>query len=143
MSTRRPSTRKWPWPTNCRAWARVEAEAVDDVVEPALQGDQQLVAGAPPAPVGGGDVAAELLLAHPVVALGELLGAQLRAEDRGLVRPSLAVLAGRQRAAPHQGGLAVQGAQALQVQLDAFAPGEPLDRPRVTSHSYLLLGGWR
>ena len=72
---------------------RGEAEAVDDVVEPPLQGDQQLFAGAATPPVGRRDVAPELLLADAVVALGELLGAQLRAEDRGLVGAPLAVLA--------------------------------------------------
>ena len=75
-----------------------EAEAVDDVVQPPLEGDQQLLAGAPAAPVGRGDVAAKLLLADAVVALGQLLGAQLGAEDRRLVRRA-AGRAGRAAAA--------------------------------------------
>jgi hypothetical protein len=105
-----------------------EAEPVDDVVQPALEQRQQLLARDPRSAVGLVDVAAELALADAVVALGGLLGAQLGLIDRGLAAAGLAVLAGRGVAAALERGLAVERALTLQEELDALAARQLFDR---------------
>ena len=97
-----------------------EPEPVDDVVQPPLEQRQQLLAGHALGAVGLVDVAAELAFADAVVALRGLLGPQLRLIDRRLAPAGLPVLPGRSVTAALQRRLAVEGALALQEQLDAL-----------------------
>src|SRR5579884_2869018 len=122
-----------------RLLARVgEAEAVDDVVEAALENLQQVVARHATPPHGLGEVLVELRLHHAVEAADLLLLPQLQAV---LGRPAgapLPVLARRKIL----GGLALGdralwpvAARPLQIELHALAPAEPAHRARVSRHS--------
>jgi hypothetical protein len=114
---------------------RREPEPVDDVVEPALEAGEELVAHPLLALARRlAHVAPELALADAVVALRPLLLAQLQRVDRRPRLAALAVLAGRGGAAALDAGLAQQHPLTLEVQLDALAPGELLDRSGVASH---------
>src|SRR6185312_3609872 len=81
--------------TRLRARRR-QSESVDDVVEPPLEELQQGHAGNAARALGGLEVAAELILEHPVDALHLLLLAQLQAVAGELRLPRLAVLPGRE-----------------------------------------------
>jgi hypothetical protein len=96
MSTLRPLTVKWPWRASWRACARDgrQAEAVEHVVQAALQQLEQRLAGDAARPVRHLEVAAELVLEHAVDALDLLLLAQLQPVAHDLRLAQLAVLAG-------------------------------------------------
>ena len=98
-----------------------EPEPEDHVVEPALEHLDDAVAGAVARRLRLAHVAAELPLAHAVDPLEHLLGAELERERRGPTPAASAVLAGRDRPAPVQAGLAGKTSQALQFKFDAFA----------------------
>src|SRR5207249_3521472 len=100
-----------------------EAEAVDDVVQPALEVLEEHRAGDPLAGLGPLEVVPELGLEHPVEAPGALLGAQLDAVVAHLAAAGHAVLAGRQLLPPLQGALG-DALLALEEELDALAAAE-------------------
>src|SRR6185369_14550046 len=110
-----------------------EAEAVDDVVQAALQELQQVLAGDALHPDRLVVVAAELALGQAVDSLDLLLLAQLRAVVRDLATARLPVLAGRVGAAL-VAALVRVAAVPLEEQLHVFAPAEPANRSRVVSH---------
>ena len=113
---------------------RRQAEAVDDVVEPALEQLQQRLAGDAARPLGRLEVAAELILEHAVDALDLLLLAQLQAVAGELRLPRLAVLPRREVALLDRALLRV-AALALQEELHRLAAAQPADRTDITSHS--------
>jgi hypothetical protein len=86
------------------------------------------------AAAGRGEVAAELALAHAVVALRALLLAQPLGVG-GAARAAAAHAAGRHRAPARQRALPGEQALALQPKLDALAARQLLDRPGVPTHS--------
>ena len=87
----------WPWRTTWRAWRRGgEAQAVDDVVETALELLQQDLAGDALGAAGLLEVVAELAFQHEVDALGLLLFAQLQAVADDLGLAVFAMLAGNE-----------------------------------------------
>src|SRR5262249_49877272 len=95
---------------------------------------QQRDAGDPARPLGGLEVAAELVLEHAVDALDLLLLAKLQAVAGELRLPRLAVLPGREGALLDRAlfGLA---ALALEAQRHALAAAQTEDGSDVTSHS--------
>ena len=112
---------------------RRQAEAVDDVVEPALEQLQQRLARDAARPVGHLEVAPELVLENAVDALDLLLLAQLQAVAHELRLAQLAVLPGRKVALLDRALLRV-AALSLEEELHAFAPAQPADRSDVTCH---------
>src|SRR5688500_14765689 len=112
---------------------RGEAEAVDHVVEPALEQNEQVDAGDPLAPLRLVEVLAELLLEDPVDALDLLLLAQLGAVVEAAAAAPLPVLAGWVTA-PLDGALLLEAALPLEEELHALAAAEPADRTGVACH---------
>src|SRR5690606_38028491 len=109
--------------------------AVHDVVEAALEHDQQVLAGGTLVAQGLLVGLAELLLEHAVDVLGLLLLLELRQVlAAGVAAPVAAVRAGRERAP-------VERAPALLVleDLGGQAPGEAHLGSGVTSHCLCLL----
>src|SRR5690606_31697010 len=94
---------------------------------------QQRLAGDAARPVRRLEVAAELILQHPVDALDLLLLAQLHAVAGELRLPRLSVLP-RREVAPLDRALLRVAALALQEQLHALAAAQPADGPRVSRH---------
>src|SRR4029453_12940176 len=110
-----------------------EAETVDHVVEPALQQLQQRLAGDAAGPVRHLEVAAELVLEHPVDALDLLLFAQLQAVAHDLRLAQLAVLPRRHVALLDRALLGV-AALPLEEELHAFTTAEPTNGSAITCH---------
>src|SRR5687768_2611535 len=110
-----------------------QSEAVGDVVEPALEQLQERLAGDAARPLRLLEVAAELILQHPVDALDLLLLTQLNAVAGELLLARLAVLAGREVALLDAALLGV-AALPLEEQLHAFTAAETADGSDVTSH---------
>ena len=110
-----------------------QAQAVDDIVQAALEQGQQVVARDALDARGLVKRAAELRLQHAVGAADLLLFAQLHAVLAHLSRSSLPVHAGRRGALADRalGGVA---AVALQKQLRAFAPAQAADGTSITCH---------
>src|SRR5207248_11159308 len=115
-----------------------ESQPVDDVVEAALQQLQQRLAGDAAGALRRFEVAAELVLEHPVDALHLLLLAQLQAVAHELRLPQLSMLPRRQVALLDRALLGV-AALSLQKELHAFAPAQPTNGSNVTCHSLLIL----
>ena len=140
MSTFFPLTRKCPWRTSWRACGARggEPEAVDHVVEPPLEQLQQRLAGDAALTVGRLEVAAELVLEHPVDALDLLLLAQLHAVAGQLLLPRLAVLPGSEVALLDRALLGV-APLALEEQLHALTAAQAAHGTTVTSHLVLCL----
>ena len=113
---------------------RREPEAIEHVVQAALQQLEQRLAGDAARPVRHLEVAAELVLEHPVDALDLLLLAQLQAVADDLRLAQLAVLARRQVALLDRALLGV-AALSLEEELHAFAPAEPTNRSGITCHA--------
>src|SRR4029079_2915159 len=84
-------------------------------------------------PVRHLEVAAELVLEHPVDALDLLLLAQLQPVADHLRLAQLAVLAGGQVALLDRALLGI-AALSLEKELHAFAPAEPTNRTGITCH---------
>src|SRR5262249_29330307 len=118
---------------------RREPDAVDRVVEPALEQLEQRLAGHALGAIRHREVAPELSLEDAVHAAQLLLLAQL---DRvlGELRPRLAVLAGWIVAAL-DGALVRVAALALEEQLESLAAAQTADRSRVSCHVRLLRPG--
>ena len=138
MLTRLPLTSTWSVPDDlARLRARErEAQAVDDVVEPALEEAEHLLARAALAARGVEVVLAELALEDAVDATHLLL---LAKADRVLAEldARLAVLPRRVRSAG-VGALLGVAALPLQEELHAFAAAKLADGTNVTSHSISL-----
>src|SRR5262249_9917782 len=116
-----------------------ESDAVNGVVQPALEQLQQRLAGHALGAVRHREVAPELTLEDTVHATELLLLAQL---DRvlGELRRRLAVLSGRVVAAL-DGALVGVAALALEEQLEPLATAQPADGSRVACHVRLLRPG--
>src|SRR5690348_16678332 len=121
---------------------RAEAEAVDDVVHAQLQVAEQVDAGDARLSRRLVEIVAELLFEQPVDAPRLLLGAQLNAVVGRLALASLAVHAGRERAAL-DGALRRVAALALEVELGALAAAEAADRAGIVRHYTRLRFGGR
>ena len=94
---------------------------------------QQRHAGDAARPLGGLEVAAELILEHAVDALHLLLLAQLQAVARELRLPGLAVLPGREVALLDRALLGI-AALPFEEQLHRLAAAQTADRTNITSH---------
>src|SRR5688500_15769379 len=112
---------------------RRQSEAVGDVVEPALEQLQERLAGDAARPLRLLEVAAELILQHPVDALDLLLLTQLHAVAGELLLPRLAVLTRGEVALLDRALLGV-AALPLEEQLHALAAAQAADGSDVTSH---------
>src|SRR5262245_44067443 len=122
-----------------------ESHPVDDVVQPALEQDEQVVAGHSLHAQGLVVVTTELALGNPVDALDLLLLAQLLAIVGLLAATRLSVLT-RCVGAPLDATLVGVAAVAFQEQLHLFAPAQPADRANIASHlklSVVSAGGSR
>src|SRR3954463_2672765 len=115
-----------------------EPEAVDHIVETALEQLQQRFAGNPALAIRHFEVAAELVLQHAINALDLLLFAQLQAVAYELRLAQLSVLSWRQIALLNRALLRI-AALPLQEELHSFAPAQPANRSDVTCHSLLIL----
>ncbi len=113
---------------------RRQPEAVDDVVEPALEQLEQRHAGNPARALGRLEVPAELILEHAVDALHFLLLAQLQAVTRQLRLPGLAVLSWREVALLNRALLRI-AALPLEEQLHRLAAAQPANRSDISRHS--------
>src|SRR3954469_14397286 len=116
-----------------------EAKTDEHVVEAPLEEGQQVLAGDPGLPRRLLVVVAELLLEHPVVALGLLLLAKLNAV-LGLLLAPAAVVARRVRA-PLDAALVGEAALALEEQLLPLAAALLALRASVSSHACPLRPG--
>src|SRR6266542_2947284 len=109
-----------------------EAHAIYEVIEPALEQDEQRFAGHPLAPFRDVEVATKLPLEHPIDAAELLLLAQLDRVFREL-GSRLTVLTGR-IVSPLDGALVRVAALALEEQFDTFPAAETTDRIDVSGH---------
>src|SRR6185436_3556840 len=98
----------------------------------------QRLAGDAARPIRHLEVAAELVLEHPVDALDLLLLAELQPVAHQLRLAQLAVLAQRQ-VALLDGALLRVAALSLEEEVHPFAPADPADRSDVTCHLMLPL----
>src|SRR3954464_5343927 len=112
-----------------------EPEAVDHIVETALEQLQQRFAGNPALAIRHFEVAPELVLQHAVNALDLLLFAELQAVAHELRLAQLSVLSRRQIALLDRALLRI-AALPLQEELHSFAPAQPANRSDVTCHSF-------
>src|SRR5262245_61577163 len=116
---------------------RRQSQPIDDVVEPPFQELEQRHAGYAARALGGLEVAAELILEHPVDALHLLLLAQLQAVASELRLPRLAVLSGREIAL-FDGALLRVAPFPLEEQLHRLTATETTNRTNITSHQISL-----
>src|SRR3990170_998458 len=103
-----------------------EPELVDDVVQTALQKDQQIIAGLALHPIRFFENIPELLFQEPVDPLGLLLLPQLNAII-AVLGTSLTVLAGG-ISPPLDGALVGEATVSFQVEFDTLSPAEPAYR---------------
>src|SRR5215217_4192983 len=115
-----------------------ETEAVDHVVQPALEQLQERLTRDAALPVRRLEVTPELVLQHPVDTLDLLLLTELHAVADDLLLPRLAVLPGDEIALL-DGALLGVAPLALQEQLHALPAAQPADGTTVTSHVVLCL----
>src|SRR4029453_485251 len=111
-----------------------QSQPINDVVEPPFEELEQRHAGNAARALGGLEVAAKLILEHPVDALHLLLFAQLQAVAGELRLPRLAVLAGREVALFDRALLRIAELP-FEAQLHRLAAAKTTDRTNVSSHS--------
>src|SRR3984885_6133600 len=109
-----------------------ETETIDDVVEPALQQHQQILAGDAVHPLSHREVRRELRFHQAVNALNLLLLAQPNREF-GETRARLSVRAGR-IIAPLDRALVAVASLSLEEEFQSFASAQTADRSQVSRH---------
>src|SRR4051812_38606640 len=124
-------------------WSRCrQTEAIDDVVEAPFEELQQRLAGNAAGPLGGLEVAPELIFQHTVNTLDLLLLAQLQSVAGELRLAGFAMLSGREITLLDRALLGV-AALPFEEQLHRLAAAQTANRSDITCHYTLLRFGGR
>ena len=113
---------------------RGESDTGDDIVEPPLEGEEQVLARVAARALRPLEGKAELAFEHAVVALELLLLAELEPVGRDLAAAPGAHAGGE--VAPFERAPRGVAARALEKKLGALAPAKPAFRSGVASHSF-------